>query len=687
MSDPNRTAPMRSTTYSLATLDEPTKEYLRQVADSAGTSEGVLLSKGGKGAGGWFSLLLGGGAVALAMKLVVPNHYAWFNVLESEQVTWRTILLAVGLALMGRGLWSIVARRRWGSLGKFVYLDSRYLWEARGTEVKATPVEALLKTTGTHHINNGSYTHTTIKMESANDWRTLHGGSRERAEEFVMFANACSMLRTQLSPELAALVAIEPGLLMQMARRLLRGGTGEQSFDPGQSVTIPTPEGGALPFLSRRMAWGLAGLLLGAVIGAIVLPPIAAVLAEEQAYQRVVESPSYSTHGDAGLYLEFFPDGKRRPQVLEIREERAYQRVVESDRTTTTEADDYLTRLPDGRRRQEVLEIRDDRRWNIAEDNARFLKSPSKLRDYLVDAQNTRHRAAAQTMIDQFYDDAAQRVRELSKKSQGLDQTLFDSLLALLEALKKAPTPVVTVAFVGTVVQSPTEAGAIAREKVEHAQYAQEHPEIKKMAASSPGGTAILPVGDVFNAEQMRRREDVILGRFRDAISKVLDADIISLQLAAPNQAADVQVKYHCRAPGTLYIYTSTMRSGVGPPTRVIKGLLRGYEMTWELKIKPPGQAREHLYRVASRPAESLRLSPRPGDPDWAPYAVLFYSAFHDFSSKFISGCGLTPPPSPNSFSFSDATGSKEEGVDPPGSEGPEPARPRVPRPAIPPRP
>ena len=45
------------------------------------------------------------------------------------------------------------------------------------------------------------------------------------------------------------------------------------------------------------------------------------------------------------------------------------------------------------------------------------------------------------------------------------------------------------------------------------------------------------------------------------------------------------------------------------------------------------------------------------GEPDWAPYAVLLYSAFHDFASNLVENFGLPAKPLPNEFSFGDATG------------------------------
>jgi hypothetical protein len=98
-------------------------------------------------------------------------------------------------------------------------------------------------------------------------------------------------------------------------------------------------------------------------------------------------------------------------------------------------------------------------------------------------------------------------------------------------------------------------------------------------------------------------------------------------------------------------------------------GLLRGYAIAWTVTVTPPG-GQSIVRELGSAPADSLRLEDSETAPDWAPYAVILYSAFHDFSSELILRFGLTPPPAPNVFTFDDATGTRQNLDEPAGVQG-----------------
>src|SRR5262249_39377026 len=89
---------------------------------------------------------------------------------------------------------------------------------------------------------------------------------------------------------------------------------------------------------------------------------------------------------------------------------------------------------------------------------------------------------------------------------------------------------------------------------------------------------------------------------------------------------------------------------------QTVKGLLRSYWINWEITVRAPNGASE-VFRLPSQPEKELTYDDRKGDPEWAPYAILLYSGFHDMSTRLIREFGLTPQPAPTRFTFAQATG------------------------------
>lgn len=84
-------------------------------------------------------------------------------------------------------------------------------------------------------------------------------------------------------------------------------------------------------------------------------------------------------------------------------------------------------------------------------------------------------------------------------------------------------------------------------------------------------------------------------------------------------------------------------------------GLLRDYDIDWTVAMRPVAYPDLYEFKLTSNAAQTLKMSSEPTDPEWAPYAVTMYSAFHDFSNRMVSGVGLTPPRSPTTFRFRDS--------------------------------
>jgi hypothetical protein len=280
--------------------------------------------------------------------------------------------------------------------------------------------------------------------------------------------------------------------------------------------------------------------------------------------------------------------------------------------------------------------------------------SPTLLREYLSDPANVRHRDEAQTRINAFYDEAIARLKTLAEGKK-VDEQMFQAVLALLDALKKADKPVVTVGFRGSQEPMPATDDAKSLEQIVYAAKLDQEPKLKSVEENSPEKTAILPLGETFIPANTKVRESVILNQLRESVKTVLDADILTLEPAPEPPAGSVEqtstpmieVAYHTSPSGGLYIYTSEDESEV-------HGLLRGYQIDWTITIRPPGVDKPYEYKVGSKPASNLTYKPEDGDPSWAPYAIILYSAFDDMSHQLIQDFAVDPPASPDSYNFSE---------------------------------
>jgi hypothetical protein len=344
-----------------------------------------------------------------------------------------------------------------------------------------------------------------------------------------------------------------------------------------------------------------------------------------------------------------------------LQDERLFAQIPAQDNGVFVQMDRYLEVFPQGRHAAAVQEMRDDRRFTKAQRDAQQRKAPGSLRAYLADPANQRHRGDAQVLIAEFYDKAIADLK--SKRQQDpdkVDAALSDAIVALLEALKRADRPVVTVGFKATLDPRPA---AEQHKKIEQAVYdvyLKKNQELKGIAQRQPDGSAILTCGEVFDPQQIARREAVILGRLRAAVQRGINADILTLEPVGKGQSPVMEVAYHIRADGSLGLYTGDAHT--------VKGLLRWYETQWRIVFHPPGTGAALVYELNSKPGKSLTYDAHDGDPDWAVYAVILYSGFYDMSARLIRGFGLDPGPPPNAFTFDAVARTKME--DDPFKEG-----------------
>jgi hypothetical protein len=587
-------------------LDSATRSYLAEVWAKRGVGvNGVFVPRGRAGA--WFGLVFGLLLVGAALVMVLPGFHS------DGRAIIQTVLAAVGALSLGYATSRIAARRSDAYLGDFLFVDSLHVWDVGSECVTAAPLNGLTEARGTHHITNGTYQFTAVTANLGPDGTWNHNiNGRPLAERLVIFLNALAAIR---KPGAAGEAPPSAELAAAMAERFSQGQK-EFSISPQELLRkIPSPAAerqGGPP--RKTMPWIAAAAAAG--VAALALPPINGLLYDEDLYARAV--------ADTGV----------------------------------GSADWYLQALPEGRHAAEVLALRDDRLFAAARADAEQNAGPGAVRRYLSDARNTLHRDEAQALINGFYDQAVVRIREQAKGGAA-DRPLFKGLLGLLEALKTAERPVVTVGFKSSFDAVPATPLAKTNESANHKLYSQSEPEVKAIADKSPDKTAILAPGGAFESDQVSRREAVILARLKESVEKMLGADILTFEPVQGGAEPMLLVAYHTYPTGDLLLWTQT--GGGAIPLfrkRTVRGLVRKYLFDWTITIRPPGKAEPTVFKLTSSPAESLHYRNQPQDPGWAPYAVVMYSAFYDLSGRMIREFGLQPPPAPNSFSFNDAVGS-----------------------------
>jgi molybdopterin-guanine dinucleotide biosynthesis protein len=295
----------------------------------------------------------------------------------------------------------------------------------------------------------------------------------------------------------------------------------------------------------------------------------------------------------------------------------------------------------------------DEREWSRAEVLADKQHDPSGLRAYLANPDNHRHRRAAQERMIVYYDEVLARLKKRAdpREKQIIDEEMFAGLLELIEGLKKLDHPVVGVAFHATQDPEPVREATKEEEKANYEAQLKEHPELEKVARAAPDNTAILPYGQAFSRKQTSIREDVILARLLESFKQGLGADVLTLR-RDPSGARDgekpiIEVAYHLHPAGTFYPYLSGAEEK--PPA---VALIRAYAIEWTITIRPPGSTKTRECKLVSHPASELKYEKESGDPAWAPYAIVLYSAFDDLSSRLVSNFALKPPKAPENYRF-----------------------------------
>ena len=311
--------------------------------------------------------------------------------------------------------------------------------------------------------------------------------------------------------------------------------------------------------------------------------------------------------------------------------------------------------------------------FSLAVQSADDVQSLVEIRDYLALNNNKRHREEAHKRLADFYDQIIAELRKrAAKHNLDINQSFFDGIVAILEGLKDADQPLVTMGFKGQIDALPTSPEQKTMEESEYDVCLRETPKLRDIADRSLNKSAILSVGRAFDSTEVARREEIIFDHLKTAVQKVINKDILSFRRADSSKAPMIEVAYHIHAPGKLFLYvvddvrykeppdlerllkelTDPNRRLGRAPEKSVKGLIRHYDIEWIITVRPTNKDRTYVWQLKSEPLHQLNYRSETGDPEWAPYAVVLYSAFFDMSGRLIRNFGLTPDLPPNTFTF-----------------------------------
>ncbi|MEN9372975.1 MAG: hypothetical protein RIR79_527 [Pseudomonadota bacterium] len=336
------------------------------------------------------------------------------------------------------------------------------------------------------------------------------------------------------------------------------------------------------------------------------------------------------------------------------KEHELYIGAINGSQSGVELTDKYLEAFPDKFRANEILQFRDNRLFSIAKDTLSTKNLIYGVREYLADKRNNLHRTEAQQEIDDYYVKAVSRLKQMESDKSGESRALFHVFVALLDSLKNRNSPDIYVGFESHNIKQPQNQEDKEFELLVYVSHLTKTPKLREIERQSLTHSAILPLGDAFSASNIARRENIILDRLTESVGKILNGDVITLKKCTANSSDSERkpchliIKYVTHPSKSLYLYTQNQN---------ISGLLRGFEIDWKIETRVSEVQPSQVVNLKSQPLSQLRMTGTNSDPQWAPYAVMFYSAFYEFSNKLTLGFGLGAAKPPNSFSFEDATG------------------------------
>lgn len=592
-------------TFHAYNIDEASRRYLRKVDRQRGAKmNGVYIRKSGSGVVGYYFLLLVSCSMLfLAVYLCRPS-----DTLPSESPiipVAQTVLSTLGIYLFFKAIAGVYKRGWWRGFGAFVFADALQVWEVGLDDIRVTPLNDLAMVEA-RKIYSGNdlliyYQHSTVELTFPDATENIVIQDEKDALELAKFLQALVDLRNDYEDRSDT----PPEMFGAMACQISSSIDGD--VEPSNaSVDIPrsVTDVKRTSMLTDSATPSLAAVLVFA-IGFFGFRWLNERIYQESYYQEILASTDNTLKIE--FYLDVCPNGVHVDKVRALKDDRLFE-IAKEDSTGDNGfllLREYLDNDENSRHRGEAAELLDDRQFELAKFNAANESSPRFLRYYLEEPENTRHREEAKSGIAKFYDRAMNRLHDLAD-NDATDLALHSGLIAVLEDLKSSNEPVIKVGFHGQQDAQPTTDEQRQQERIAYAFHLSQDANLRELADKS-STDVIIGAGDTFDEQRTEFRHRVMLGRIRSALLEVLDADLLTLELAEEREQPAITIQYHIY-PSGLYKYTSSQGSDRVDSEQEshVKGLLRDYRTEWNISIKPKGQGEQYEWNVESEANSTL---------------------------------------------------------------------------------
>lgn len=303
-------------------LDADTLAYLKRVSAAEGKRMPGIYN-------GWSDYWPVVGLVLGFVTLVVT---ALMTFPPTEEPTKEALLQTAGFLLGG---WLILAAFRvWAAtaagkrLGRFVYADSQYLYEVKGTAVAVTDLSEIDEAKVTQNFNEGTYQNSHVAMKMGRERKEFTVYSEKAGRKMSVFLNALAYMRgggeggtdeqlKTLPPEEMAAIAKHIAATGNFPRNMA-------DMDETDDVTIPAPRGGG------SGGGGLLWYLLIIVAGAVLFfgfRSFNSLLREDTIYDRIMELPAKDQPPALRMYLSH-PGFQKRRAEAEAKLDTAYRQAT-----------------------------------------------------------------------------------------------------------------------------------------------------------------------------------------------------------------------------------------------------------------------------------------------------------------------------------------------------------------------
>ncbi len=167
--------------------------------------------------------------------------------------------------------------------------------------------------------------------------------------------------------------------------------------------------------------------------------------------------------------------------------------------------------------------------------------------------------------------------------------------------------------------------------------------------AETSTNAKVIKQGDAFSPAYDQQRRDTFMQAMNESFRQVFESDGL-LNLVPLTKADDHDDRIVFEVTSKIIRVNDYFRF---TNNGTFAGFLFAIEVEWGFTIYDrEGKVLYSPKPRRSSPAENVRVSSGPNDPDWAMYSVMMDSAYYNYSREMTGRFGLKPPPEKTRFTY-----------------------------------